>query len=136
MKITSKLTITGIFWVVTLLTGCSTSKEEMFPHGVATVNDIYNQKTGGGTRGIFDNRYELRREIDDISHSIEVISHTRTAELEINNQFKRLPNPDLVMYVYPHLTGDGRLPVPGYSTVFSFYGEVQYAMPGERVESY
>lgn len=136
MKITSKLMLIILFSSVTALTGCSTSKEKMFPHGGETMNDIYNQKTGGGSSQLFDNRYELRREVDDISQSIETINHTRNAEVEINNLFKRLPNPDLVMYIYPHLTGDGKLPVPGYSTVFSFYGEVQYAMPGERVEKY
>ncbi|MFF0977525.1 TIGR03751 family conjugal transfer lipoprotein, partial [Proteus mirabilis] len=47
--------------------------------------------------------------------------------------FPRLPNPDMVMYVFPHLSA-GNLPVPGYSTVFPFYHQVQYALPGERVE--
>lgn len=135
MKMTLKLAAIILFSAVTI-TGCSTSKEKMFPHSSETMNDIYNQKTGGGAGQRFDNRYELRRELDDISQNLETINHTRSAEVEINNLFKRLPNPDLVMYIYPHLTGDGKLPVPGYSTVFSFYGEVQYAMPGERVEGY
>ncbi|QGM70484.1 TIGR03751 family conjugal transfer lipoprotein, partial [Proteus mirabilis] len=52
---------------------------------------------------------------------------------EIHQQFPRLPNPDMVMYVFPHLSA-GNLPVPGYSTVFPFYHQVQYALPGERVE--
>ncbi|PIJ42758.1 TIGR03751 family conjugal transfer lipoprotein, partial [Serratia sp. OPWLW2] len=60
---------------------------------------------------------------------------SRTQESEISQQFPRLPNPDLVMYVYPHLA-DGNAPVPGYSTVFPFYSQVQYAMPGERTEAY
>lgn len=45
-----------------------------------------------------------------------------------------LPNPDMVMYLYPHLA-DGNTPVPGYSTVFPFYSQTQYAMPGERTEA-
>ncbi|HEJ6481861.1 TIGR03751 family conjugal transfer lipoprotein, partial [Pseudomonas aeruginosa] len=48
----------------------------------------------------------------------------------------RLPNPDLVMYVFPHLAGSDPAPVPGYTTVFPFYQRVQYAMPGERTEDY
>lgn len=135
MKIILKFAVIILFSAVTI-TGCSTSKEKMFPHSSETMNDIYNQKARGGKSQYFDNRYTLRRDVDDISQSIEITSHTRTAEREINHLFQRLPNPDLVMYIYPHLTGDGKLPVPGYSTVFSFYGEVQYAMPGERVEEY
>ncbi|HHQ7236233.1 TPA: TIGR03751 family conjugal transfer lipoprotein [Salmonella enterica subsp. diarizonae] len=61
-------------------------------------------------------------------------SYSRTQESEISQQFPRLPNPDMVMYVYPHLA-DGRAPVPGYSTVFSFYSSPQYALPGERTEA-
>ena len=53
-----------------------------------------------------------------------------------HRQFQRLPNPDLVMYVFPHLTGTDPVPVPGYTTVFPLYQRVQYAMPGERVEDY
>jgi conjugative transfer region lipoprotein (TIGR03751 family) len=63
-------------------------------------------------------------------------AYTRTAQNEIHRQFRRLPNPDLVMYVFPHLAGTDPVPVPGYSTVFPLYQRVQYAMPGERVEDY
>ncbi|EFO0175679.1 TIGR03751 family conjugal transfer lipoprotein, partial [Escherichia coli] len=61
-------------------------------------------------------------------------SYSRTQESEITQQFPRLPNPDMVMYLYPHLV-DGNTPVPGYSTVFPFYSQTQYAMPGERTEA-
>jgi len=63
-------------------------------------------------------------------------TYMRTASTEIYRQFRRLPNPDLVMYVFPHLAGTDPVPVPGYSTVFPLYQRVQYAMPGERVEDY
>ncbi|MBN0631423.1 TIGR03751 family conjugal transfer lipoprotein, partial [Pseudomonas aeruginosa] len=66
----------------------------------------------------------------------EQMRYTRTARNEVYRQFQRLPNPDLVMYVYPHLAGTDPVPVPGYTTVFPLYQRVQYAMPGERVEDY
>ena len=50
---------------------------------------------------------------------------------DIEARFARLPNPDLVMYVAPHLSPNGRYPIPGYSTVFPLYESVEYAMPGE-----
>lgn len=62
-------------------------------------------------------------------------SYSRTQESEISQQFPRLPNPDMVMYVFPHLA-EGNSPVPGYSTVFSFYSQTQYAMPGERTAAF
>lgn len=135
MKQKKKLTIFLLtFGTALFLSGCSTSKEKMFPHSSETMNDIYNKKAGGASQ-LFDNRLQLRREVDNLTQNVEVVTHTRTAEQEINNLFQRLPNPDLVMYVYPHLS-DGKVPIPGYSTVFPFYVEVQYAMPGERVENY
>ncbi|EOF6272257.1 TIGR03751 family conjugal transfer lipoprotein [Salmonella enterica] len=48
--------------------------------------------------------------------------------------FRRLPNPDLEMYIFPHLAGSEGVPVPGYTTVLPFYNRVQYALPGERTD--
>ena len=57
--------------------------------------------------------------------------YTREAFNEINVLFPRLPNPTLVMYVFPHLAGGARAPVPGYTTAFPMYEQVEYALPGE-----
>ena len=57
-------------------------------------------------------------------------SYTRTAASEIHNLFPELPNPTLVMYVFPHITSD-RVKVPGFSTVFKLYSQAHYALPGE-----
>jgi conjugative transfer region lipoprotein (TIGR03751 family) len=35
------------------------------------------------------------------------------------------------MYVFPHLAGTERTPVPGYATTFPLYEGVEYALPGE-----
>lgn len=119
--------------ITLLIGGCSTSKEEMFPHNEQTMLDIWN--AGSGSNNLFQERGKLLRPLSPDIISEELINHTRTAQNEIYNQFKRLPNPDLVMFVFPHLTkGETEsVPVPGYSTVFPFYNKVQYAMPGENV---
>ena len=86
-----------------------------------------------------DARQALRRPLTDTDVQAAPgvqTRYTRTAQNEIYRQFHRLPNPDLVMYVFPHLAGTDPVPVPGYSTVFPFYQRVQYALPGERVEDY
>ncbi|MBN0393812.1 TIGR03751 family conjugal transfer lipoprotein, partial [Pseudomonas aeruginosa] len=89
-------------------------------------------------RLLLDARQTLRRPIDpqQAASANDQADYTRTASNEIHSQFKRLPNPDLVMYVFPHLAGSDPAPVPGYTTVFPFYQRVQYAMPGERTEAY
>lgn len=39
---------------------------------------------------------------------------------QLHRDFRTLPNPRLVLYVYPHLTADG-IPVPGYATRFHVF---------------
>ncbi|MDR8481128.1 TIGR03751 family conjugal transfer lipoprotein [Serratia nevei] len=121
------------------LTGCSTSKEEMLPPGDSSMLELWQGEDGGGTaRNAVAARDSLRRPLTERESQATAAndrSYSRTQESEISQQFPRLPNPDLVMYVFPHLA-DGNTPVPGYSTVFPFYSQVQYAMAGERTEAY
>ncbi|KLN58357.1 TIGR03751 family conjugal transfer lipoprotein [Variovorax paradoxus] len=142
------LALAAAIIVASLLAGCSTSKEKLLPHGDSTMMDIWQQNAGDGSGGgagqaagrqLLDARQSLRRpltEADVRAAPAEQTRYTRTARNEVYRQFQRLPNPDLVMYVYPHLAGTDPVPVPGYTTVFPLYQRVQYAMPGERVEDY
>lgn len=138
----------GLAAAFALLGGCATSKDELLTHGDQTMMDIWQQAAdagaGGGTgqvarRQLLDARQSLRRpltEVDVQEAPAEQMRYTRTAQSEIHRQFQRLPNPDLVMYVFPHLAGTDPVPVPGYTTVFPLYQRIQYAMPGERTEDY
>ncbi|AKE61298.1 conjugal transfer protein [Citrobacter amalonaticus Y19] len=117
------------------LSGCSTSKEEMLPPGDSTMLELWNDGASS-THATNESRTTLRRPVTDSEREISQQvsnSYSRTQENEIQQTFPRLPNPDMVMYVFPHLAG-GNTPVPGYSTVFPFYSQVQYALPGERTE--
>lgn len=49
---------------------------------------------------------------------------------ELSVRFPRLPNPTIIMYIFPHLSLEDT-PVPGYSTMFQMYESVEYALPGE-----
>ncbi len=156
------------------MTGCSTSKDKMFPTTGATMMDIYHGQgidtaglSGmGGTstnqRQLMDARASLRRPLGDGIYDQQAMAtagkptaevmvarqawgnrvaevngdYTRTAANEIVSNFPRLPNPDLVVYVLPHLAGNEPAPIPGYSTVIPFYSRIQYAMPGERLGDY
>lgn len=142
-RISTEILVTLL--VVALLAGCATSKEQLLPHGEHTMLDIWDQETGGSSSGgrtarqLLDARQQLRRPLtrdDQQAAPVANATYTRTAASEIYRQFHRLPNPDLVMYVFPHLAGSDPVPVPGYTTVFPLYQRVQYAMPGERVEDY
>lgn len=135
--------LVGVSLVVALLTGCATSKDELMPTNGKTMQQLWEQGavqgassasagTGGlGQQAVEAARDTLRRPIDATAMAEENTRYTRDAANEIRSQFSRLPNPDLVMFVYPHLAGGEAVPVPGYSTVFPLYTKPHYAMPGE-----
>ncbi|WP_030132243.1 TIGR03751 family conjugal transfer lipoprotein [Pseudomonas sp. QTF5] len=127
--------------IAAAITGCATNTEELLSHDGSTMMDVWNQQTSGTQNGqaalqLLDARQALRRPLTEPLVPSSKTSYTRTAQNEIQRQFHRLPNPDLVMYVFPHRAGTEAVPVPGYSTVFSLHQRVQYAMPGERLEDY
>ncbi len=140
------------------LSGCATNTQDLLSHDSGTMRDIWDATTAASTspgpgqgaahRRLLDARLMLRRPSTAPTQAsgapspiattaaVDLTRYTRTAQNEIRRQFQRLPNPDLVMYMFPHLAGTEPVPVPGYSTVFPLYQRVQYAMPGERVEDY
>ncbi|WP_044340871.1 TIGR03751 family conjugal transfer lipoprotein [Pseudomonas oryzihabitans] len=139
----TRLHIAAVLALSLLASGCAVDKEKMLPHGDQTMMDVWNAGTTGSAgssqgRQLVDARAELRRPVDTSRARplADNAGYSRTAQNEIYSQFQRLPNPDLVMYVFPHLAGSDPAPIPGYTTVFPLYQRVQYAMPGERVENY
>lgn len=133
-------TLLFMFPLSVAITGCSTSQEALLPTGNKTIQEIWQQGGGSPTNSLQEARNALQfvRPIHSaFSNGAENAQYTRTAKNEAINLFPRLPNPDLVMYVFPHLTETVEpVPIPGYTTVFPFYGRVQYAQPGERTRDY
>lgn len=120
--------------LISLLTACSAgTKENMLPQTGPTMEDVYRnhekQMSAGGSNT--DSVYAGIRERLAGDFDNDLAGYTRDASREIHQQFPRLPNPTLVMFVYPHLSTASRLPVPGYSTAFPMYERPEYALPGE-----
>lgn len=124
----------ALLLIAALISGCSTSTEELFPQEGPTMVDVYNNHLTAVERG---RQYEIsRRQLRPTGKRADfgegsAEAYTRTAVNEIENLFPTLENPNLVMYVFPHLTSDERLPVPGYSTSFSLFERTEFALPGE-----
>lgn len=109
-----------------LINGCASSGTAI-PQGGPTMADVYAdamKESNGETLN------QARAEVPKIT-----ITDTRTPENEINNLFPQLPNPQIVMYVHPHLSSNNEAPVPGYSTAFNLYDTIHYALPGEYKHS-
>ena len=44
----------------------------------------------------------------------------------LSDEFKKVPNPELRIYIYPHLAGNEELPIPGYWTMSNVCGKDHY----------
>jgi conjugative transfer region lipoprotein (TIGR03751 family) len=116
-----------------LVGGCATtSKEAMLPQDGPTIQEIYEQHLQGmSTRQGERAREALSRSRPLQPGAGDLAGYTREAADEIETRFRRLPNPTLVLFVYPHLAGPDAAPIPGYATSFPMYERVHYALPGE-----
>ena len=114
-----------------LLGGCASTKEAVLPQDGPSMQAIYDAhvremaaqdpsvvREALGCRGVSPGEGDLA-------------GYSREAFNELDVRFPRLPNPSLVMYVFPHLAGPERTPVPGYATTFPMYERIEYALPGE-----
>jgi len=129
--------------LISLLSGCATTKEDVFPKDMKPMSEVYDQHFARvRTRGLESARARLHEEHSaapgetaggsELPKGVipQLAGYTREVHNEIEALFPVLPNPQLVMYVYPHLGEDGA-PVPGYATAFPLYERVEYALPGE-----
>ena len=114
-----------------VLAGCASTKDAVLPQDGPSMKAIYeahveemNARDPQIVRGELGSRPIATGEA-------ALRGYTRESFNEIDVLFPRLPNPTLVMYVFPHLAGTARAPVPGYTTAFPMYEQVEYALPGE-----
>lgn len=123
---------------VLTLSGCSVmaSRESPLKEVTAsspTVLDVYRGKTAASQaqdKKTARNRLERQAVVRPIAKGDELTQRYWSAVEPLQQRFARVPNPDLVMVVYPHLA-KGKYPVPGYVTVFPMFERTEYAMPGE-----
>lgn len=128
MRARPLLLLTLAAWIS--LSGCSAlhDKEDLLPQDGPTMLEVYRSHMGQTQR---QDRQQPGIGMDGATDGQPLEAYTREAHNEIDAQFKRLPNPDLLLYVFPHLAAESGYPVPGYSTVFPMYDHVEYALPGE-----
>lgn len=107
------------------LAGCSTSKDRVIPQDGPDMASVYaqHQRAAGMTAPAVIDRPAA-------DGATDLHGYTQQAHNEIDQVFPLLPNPQLVLFVFPHLSAEGA-PVPGYSTAFPMYAVDQYALPGE-----
>lgn len=130
--------------VFLLITGCS--NQRVLPDTGPEILDVYERHIGGqkGSPGITTEevkqnpsqplKNETKQIREPIRYRADRSAFIRDPQNEIDNLFPTLPNPQIVIYVYPHMTKSNR-PIPGYSTVTKMYDKDEYALPGEWVSN-
>ncbi len=122
-----------------LLSGCMTPGKNMIPQGGSmTMSQIYQEETSGqmsanGQKQSMHSLPSIRNAVIGPTPQTNYVGYTATATTETNNLFKQLPNPEIPLYIYPHMVqvGGESYPKPGMSTAFFLYDKNHFAMPNE-----
>ncbi len=117
--------------ISSLLAACAGTKDTVLPSNGPTMKAIYDTHFAGMNGASIDGARKAVGERPLTEEAEMPESYVRNSQQELGAHFPRLPNPTLVMYVFPHLAGPSRVPVPGYATTFPLYESVEYALPGE-----
>lgn len=114
---------------VIFLCSCSSYKlgRNVIPVEGRTIQDIYKDSSDS-------HRYRNIKE--EINYSPEehesMEKYFRSESMALNNNFKLAYNPEIYMFVFPHLSTKEGVPIPAYMTKFKMYSKDYWALPGER----
>jgi conjugative transfer region lipoprotein (TIGR03751 family) len=101
------------------LTACSSMSGNVVPEKGPTMEQVYDSmEATDATSKTKPQKIRLR-------HALPLYAS--------NNTFHKLPNPELKMYVSPHLAGKDEVPIPGYYTAFNAYTQDHYILPNETI---
>ena len=110
------------------ITGCASTQDQLLPQDGPTMQAIYRGEADSAPKDE-DDSGDLGIELE-----IEIVDSApfaRDDKHPARSPFKRLPNPDLLVFIYPHLATKNRVPIPGYATVIPLYERVEYRLPGD-----
>lgn len=106
-----------ILGILISLTGCKSMTGNVVPPNQLSMEQIY------------DSMEPNKNDLADIPAIKQKRNPANTSE----GTFHKLPNPELKMYVYPHLAGNDEVPIPGYYTEFNAYTHDHYVLPSEMI---
>lgn len=134
------ITILTLVAALISLTSCSSMRGNVVPQSGPTMEQVYDGVDGqdnlsdANSTSNQENLNKLRKQVS-ASQTTPVVPTTlmmaTVSANAVSQQFRKLPNPEIKMYVYPHLAGQDQVPVPGYFTAFNVYDHDYYALPQE-----
>lgn len=129
-----------------LMTGCSSFSGNVIPQSGPDMESVYDSMHHPVVQTVkpksiassTDEVNDLSNTDSDNDDDLKTIRHhVTTAQVYPNDrrasgEFRKLANPELRLYVFPHFAGKDQVPVPGYHTVFNAYDHDHYALASER----
>ncbi|MBA2656835.1 MAG: TIGR03751 family conjugal transfer lipoprotein [Tatlockia sp.] len=126
MAIYNKLQTILVFASVLALSACASKSvgSTSIPEGGLTVSQLYQLSLNEPIQS-----WSVKRP----NKAVNYAGYTRDASNEIHNLFKPLDNPQIPIYVFPHvaLISNEQLLKPGYTTAFFLYKQNQFALASE-----
>ena len=117
----------SIVWltITSVLMGCSTTKEQIFStDGLKTMKEVYADTVS--SEKFLRDSLPFR----EIKTAFPVdYGELNQIKNKLDEQFPRLPNKELIIFVWPHLKGE--MVVPGYYSKITLYEKNHFALPGE-----
>lgn len=136
MSIKKQVLIIGLLISLILQIGCAKHKtgKKLIPESGESISEIYEENTmssiGRESLEKFSHTHNFGHKVVEMN----IEKFIRTEDSELTNQFRKVYNPDVYLYVFPHLSLEEGIPIPGYLTKFSLYSKEYWALPGERTK--
>jgi len=113
------------FFTLLSLNACSTVSGNVVPKSGPKMEQVYDsmQKDKSDTSLNNQDTKKLSDMRTEVSKQVPKPSEYGLQKYQKSSLkgFKKLPNPELSLYVYPHFAGKDQVAVPGYFTGFSAY---------------
>lgn len=120
------------------LTACSSLSGNVIPQKGPSMEQIYDSM-GEPSVQLKNNNQTDKNHLTEMRQDASNTFTVRALPLSDNvyanadkSEFHKLPNPELQLYIYPHVAGQDEVPIPGYFTAFDAYERNYYALPYEN----
>lgn len=111
--------------VSSMLISCASQPKPLPEGGPTTKQILMGEREDISATSSYSSNHSF-----NITTPVSMSSQTTQKLRELNHDFKRVPNPQILGYVAPHFN-QANMPVPGYFTVFRLYKKDSYALQSE-----
>ena len=130
-------TLLGLISMSLALTSCMTPGKHLIPENQGySMSQVYANETGLTTNdnNALPDVASVRANVVSVT-SANAVRRIHSDSIPVRRQaFSMLPNPEINMYVTPHMATSGgqQVPIPGYTTGFFLYTQNHFALPSEE----